>query len=318
MNVTALSSLVAGIVRGDPPAVARAISRVETGPAAEAAIVNRIYRRTGRALRVGVTGPPGAGKSTLIGRLVAPLRRRGWRIGILAVDPTSHLTGGAVLGDRLRLGDVHRQRGVFVRSMASRGATGGLAPAVGAAADILDAAGYAVVLIETVGAGQAEWSVRYIVDHVLLVLSPEAGDHVQILKAGFTEFADTYIVNKADRPGADVLINELTEFLGGNASPSAGAVHATVAETGRGVAAVARALADVQRSIDTSTGLVARRQAQYRTRVEALIRAQQATSFWTVERTTALDRAVATTFRRPRHGRLPSPYRVAHTLLQGD
>ena len=190
----------------DQRAIARAISLVENETAAGVALMREVYPRTGRAYVVGVTGAPGAGKSTLVDRLTAEIRRRGLTVGILAVDPTSPFSGGAILGDRVRMNAHAADAGVFIRSMATRGHLGGLARATGDAALILDAAGLDVVIIETVGVGQDEVDIVRTADVSIVMLVPGAGDDVQAMKAGIMEIADIFVVNKADREGADAVV----------------------------------------------------------------------------------------------------------------
>ena len=201
------------VLAGDFRAVARAISVVEREDAGSAALVGRLFGRTGRALSVGLTGAPGVGKSTLVDRLTAALRRERQRVGILAVDPTSPFSGGAILGDRIRMQGHAADGGVFVRSMATRGQLGGLARATDDARIVLDAAGIDVVLIETVGVGQGEIDVSRIADASVVVLAPGGGDDVQAIKAGIMEIADVFVVNKADRDGADRTVAEIEGML---------------------------------------------------------------------------------------------------------
>jgi LAO/AO transport system kinase len=202
--------LVAGVVAGDARAVARAISAVERQDAEAERLVGAIFPRTGRALTVGITGAPGAGKSTLTDRLTAEARQRDLRVGVLAVDPTSPFSGGALLGDRVRMAGHHADPKVFIRSMATRGQMGGLARATADAALVLDAAGMDLVLIETVGVGQDEVDIARTADVTLVVLVPEGGDDIQAIKAGIMEIADIFVVNKADREGADRLVQAIT------------------------------------------------------------------------------------------------------------
>lgn len=201
------------VLAGDARAVARAISVVEREDAASAALIGRLFARTGRALVVGLTGAPGVGKSTLVDRLTAAFRRQRLRVGVLAVDPTSPFSGGAILGDRIRMQGHAADDGVFVRSMATRGQLGGLARATDDARIVLEAAGTDVVLIETVGVGQAEIDVSRTADVSVVVVAPGSGDDVQAIKAGIMEIADVFVVNKADRDGADRALAEIEGML---------------------------------------------------------------------------------------------------------
>ena len=205
-----LDALEQRLVAGDRRALARVLTYVEDGgPERQHAIIARLHPHAGRSRLIGVTGPPGAGKSSVTAALIAVLRRRGRRVAVLAVDPSSPVTGGALLGDRIRMQAHHGDAGVYVRSMAARGPLGGLAAAVPAAALVLDAAGFEDVIIETVGVGQSEVDVAGLADTTLVVLAPGLGDSVQAAKAGILEVADVLVVNKADQPGAGRLESEL-------------------------------------------------------------------------------------------------------------
>jgi LAO/AO transport system kinase len=201
------------LLAGDRSALARMISWAENGDARFAAAMSAIHPRVGRAWRIGITGPPGAGKSTLVNELARHLRNAQMTVGILAVDPTSPISGGALLGDRIRMEERTLDAGVYIRSMASRGSHGGLARAAIDACDVMDACGIDEILIETVGVGQAEYDVVSAADTVLVVLCPGAGDAIQAMKAGILEVADVLVVNKADLPGADRLVLDLQEAV---------------------------------------------------------------------------------------------------------
>lgn len=209
----AQSELAARLLAGDRRALARAITLVQDDDPAGWELVREIYPHTGAAAVVGFTGPPGAGKSTLIGALTRRRRALGRRIGVLSIDPSSPFTGGAVLGDRIRLAEHFLDSGVFIRSMATRGALGGLAEAALQTTLLIEAAGYEEIYVETVGVGQAEVDIAAHADAVVLVLVPGSGDSVQALKAGVMEIPDVLVVNKADQPASDLLVRELRGSL---------------------------------------------------------------------------------------------------------
>jgi LAO/AO transport system kinase len=213
MTYDPITDLAQRVTAGEPRAIARAISFVEDETPDGAALISRLFRHTGRAYVVGVTGAPGAGKSTLVDRLIAEIRRAGLTVGVIAVDPTSPFTGGAILGDRVRMSAHAPDVGVFIRSMATRGNLGGLARTSSDVALILDAAGRDVVIIETVGVGQDEVDIVRTADVSVVVLVPGTGDDVQAIKAGIMEIADIFVVNKADREGADRVVQSVRANL---------------------------------------------------------------------------------------------------------
>ncbi len=230
-GMPSIDRLLVDFDNGKPAALARAVSIMENHRKGFDVLASTLHPRLGRARRIGITGPPGAGKSTITTQLVRVWRESGRTVGVIAVDPTSPFTGGALLGDRIRMEEVALDPGVFIRSMATRGSLGGLASATRDVCDVLDAFGMDIILIETVGVGQSELDVARTADTTLVVLVPESGDSIQTLKAGVMEIADIFTVNKADRPGADRLRNDLELMLG----LRPGAAHAHEAPAHHGV-----------------------------------------------------------------------------------
>ena len=312
--------LLADFAAGRKAALARAISIVENHRPGFEQLLATWHPKLGRARRVGLTGPPGAGKSTLTTSLTRHYRKAGFTVGIIAVDPTSPFTGGALLGDRIRMEDVALDPGVYIRSLATRGSLGGLSAATRETADVLDAFGIDRILIETVGVGQSELDVARTADTSLVVLVPESGDSIQTLKAGVMEIADVFTVNKADRPGADRLRNEIEIMLGmrsGSAMRNVPAHHgvdlsrnnllrqvreaaraddadvwtppvlSTVAAKEQGIEALAEALDRHFRYLERSGTLRTRRRARLRERVVEVVESKTRQRLWGDEATNA-------------------------------
>ena len=262
-------SLPDRVLDGDPRAIARAISLIEDESPSGAELVRRVFGHTGRAYLIGVTGPPGAGKSTLVDRLTSEIRKRGRTVGVVAVDPTSPFSGGAILGDRVRMQSHAGDEGVFIRSMATRGHLGGLARATSEVALVLDAAGKDVVLIETVGVGQDEVDIVRTADVSIVTMVPGAGDEVQALKAGIMEIADIFVINKADREGADRTIGTIEAMLSlqafghGQWRPP---ILKTEATTGRGVVELLDTIERFRAHAAASQGSRRRARAEWRVR----------------------------------------------------
>jgi LAO/AO transport system kinase len=271
---TGTAAIVEGVLARRAREIGRALSEVERdGGAPE--ILHEIFPRTGRARVVGVTGPPGAGKSTLVQRLAQAYRKRGSTVAVVAVDPSSPVTGGAILGDRIRMSEIFTDPGVFIRSMATRGALGGLARATGDAVDVLDAAGFDVVLVETVGVGQDEVDIVKTAETIAVVIVPGLGDDIQAIKAGILEIADVFVVNKADRDGADRAAAEIAAML--DFTPHRGwrpPIVRTVAPRAEGVAETVDAIAAHEEFLRTTPEGALRSGRRARARLVQILQAR--------------------------------------------
>src|SRR5437588_3911646 len=268
------NQLIERVAAGEVTAVARAISKVEEGGPGASDLMKQIFPRTGRALIVGITGAPGAGKSSLVDKLAALYRKRSESVGIIAVDPTSPFTGGAILGDRIRMQALSLDKGVFIRSMATRGNLGGLSRATVDAVAILDAAGYQKIIVETVGVGQDETEIIKTADVCVVVLVPGMGDDVQTMKAGIMEIGDVFVINKADREGVLRTEKELEALLtlAGHEEQRTIPIVKTIATENKGIDELAAAIEQCRESQQTVEASVARRQAIARWRILELLR----------------------------------------------
>jgi LAO/AO transport system kinase len=267
-----LEELAEGVLAGKIPRVARAITWAESADSRFPRLLARLFPFTGRARVTGLTGSPGAGKSTLTAALARKARAAGRRVGIVAVDPSSPFSGGAILGDRIRMQDLYTDPGVLIRSMATRGHLGGLARASADAVDVLDAAGYEEILVETVGVGQDEVEVFRLAESCVVVLTPGMGDDIQAIKAGLMEVADLFVVNKSDRDGSDRVVQEILQMLElGEHGAWLPPVVKTVATTGAGVDDLGAKLAEHRAFLDGPEG-ARRRRERTRIRIEGLVR----------------------------------------------
>jgi LAO/AO transport system kinase len=307
--------LVAAAVDGSPRAVARLISLVEDAAPELREVMAALAPLTGGARIVGLTGSPGVGKSTTTAALVGAFRARGLRVGVLAVDPSSPFSGGALLGDRVRMQDHALDPGVFIRSMASRGHLGGLSWATPQALRVLDAAGCEVILVETVGVGQAEVEVASLADSTVVLLAPGMGDAIQAAKAGILEVADVYVVNKADRDGADNTVRDLRNMISQGDGPHGGwkpPIVKTVAARGEGIADLVDRLDEHWAWLATGGELARRRTARAAAEIEAIALTALRERLGDLHQGTALDTLAAAVVAGE-----TDPYAAADRLVEG-
>ena len=305
--------MIQGIKANDHRILSRVITRIENDDFVQDQGFIELYDQAQDAIRLGVTGPPGAGKSTITNELIKRFLIKKKTIGVIAIDPTSPFSGGALLGDRVRMNHYNNDKSVFIRSMGTHGELGGLARKAQEAGDILAASGKDVIIFETVGVGQGEYDVAKAADLTILVLVPESGDEVQLMKAGLIEIADLFVINKSDREGADRLADTLSSMINamGNDSKPDAPVFTTVASDGRGMDKLFDGVFDQLGKLDRCGLLVQKKKERYRNRVKKLIQEQLLSEFWTEDRIRKLEDET-----KSLDTITESPYSIANEILK--
>ena len=304
---------IQGIKANDHRILSRVITRIENDDYVQDQRFIELYDQAQKAIRLGITGPPGAGKSTITNELIKRFLKNNQTIGVIAIDPSSPFSGGALLGDRVRMNHYNNDKSVFIRSMGTHGSLGGLARKAQEAGDILAASGKDVIIFETVGVGQGEYDIAKAADLTILVLVPESGDEIQLMKAGLVEIADIFVINKSDREGADHLADTLSSMINaiGNDSKPDAPVFTTVASDGRGMDKFFDGVFDQLDKFDRCGLLVQKKKERYRNRVKKLIQEQLLGEFWTEDRLRKLEDAT-----KSLDTITESPYSIANDILK--
>ncbi len=308
-----IDNFLENILQSDRRSIARAISMIESNSSLSVELLKKMHKNIGSAYRIGITGPPGAGKSTITNQLTKLYRKQNKKVGIIAVDPTSPFTGGALLGDRIRMNDIGMDPGVFIRSMATRGSLGGLSKKAIDAADVLDAAGFNLVLLETVGVGQSELDIAQAADTTIVVLVPESGDSVQAMKAGLMEIADFFVLNKSDRPGAQQAFTALQTILmikDHDENTWLPQIVKTVASENKGVDEIADEIEKHKTFLVEKNLFQIKRQNQARIRIKEIVENKLKDELWSEDRENLLNSSL----KKVVLGN-SSPYHIAEEIL---